>query len=160
MSVQSSAVLFALSAVIVAGMCALSAQADGKTGAVLQIAQNDQPAADAPKGDGKDTVALREFMRQKLIASNQILEGLVTEDAEMIRVAADRLNKLSQAEQWRVRNDVMYRQFSGEFQRITEQLSVAAKKGNMDQAALKWMDATMSCIECHRFVRGVMVTKE
>ncbi|MCA9081722.1 MAG: hypothetical protein KDA58_14265, partial [Planctomycetaceae bacterium] len=58
------------------------------------------------------------------------------------------------------RNDVMYRQFSSEFQRITEQLAASAEKGNFDQAALKWMDVTMSCIECHRFVRGVMVARE
>ena len=33
----------------------------------------------------------------------------------------------------------------------------AAEKKNMDRAALKWMDATLSCIDCHKFARGIRV---
>lgn len=33
----------------------------------------------------------------------------------------------------------------------------AAKEGNIDRAALRWMDTTMSCIECHRYVRNELV---
>ncbi|MFO1094384.1 MAG: hypothetical protein U0992_13935 [Planctomycetaceae bacterium] len=106
---------------------------------------------------GREDLPLKEYMRKKLAASNQILEGLCTEDSELILQGARTLNEMSNSERWRVMNDPMYRQFSGEFREITQQLVTAAEKNNKDRAALKWMDATMSCIDCHNFVRGIRV---
>jgi hypothetical protein len=111
-----------------------------------------------PKSEsGRDDLPLRDYMRKKLAASNQILEGLCTEDSELILQGARTLNEMSQSERWRVNNDPMYRQFSGDFREITQQLIEAAEKKNRDRAALKWMDATMSCIDCHSFVRGIRI---
>lgn len=125
------------------------------TTARSQQDDRDQPPA-RPEG-GRDDIPLREFMRAKLEASNSILEGLVTEDHALIRDGAQKLNEMTTAERWRVQNDAMYRQFSSEFRRTTQDLVKAADDGNLDQAALQWMDATMSCIECHRYVRGMRV---
>ncbi|RLS55756.1 MAG: hypothetical protein DWH91_08410 [Planctomycetota bacterium] len=102
---------------------------------------------------------LRDFMRKKLDASNQILEGLALDDTDLIEKGAGTLAELSEAEQWRVSKDALYRQFSMEFTRNAEKLKEAAKDKNIDRAALRWMDATMSCIECHRFVRNELVVK-
>ena len=94
------------------------------------------------------------FMRMKLEASEQILEGLTTEDAELIKKGAQKLVEMSSADKWKVNTDVMYRQFSGEFQRSAKNLLEAAEKENFDAAALKWIETTMKCLECHKFVRG------
>jgi hypothetical protein len=107
----------------------------------------------------KKDVELRAFMRKKLDASSKILEGLCTEDAALIAEGARALNQLSTAEKWRVSNDPLYRQFSQEFQRVTQKLGEAAEKGNFDDVALKWMDATMACVDCHKWARGVRVAK-
>ena len=82
------------------------------------------------------------------------------EDYFLIEEGARKLREMSKAEKWRVHNDPMYRQFSGEFQRITEKLSKAAKNEKLDTAALRWMDATMSCIECHQYVRKVLIAEK
>lgn len=118
------------------------------------------PAAPSQPKEGRTDIPLREFMRAKLQSSNKVLEGLVTDDPALVQKGAEELNTISSAERWRVSNDAMYRQFSGEFRRITQQLADAGEKKNMDQAALKWVDATMSCIECHRFVRGIMIADD
>jgi len=97
------------------------------------------------------------FMRLKLDASGQILEGLAVEDFDLIKEGARKMNEMSTAEKWRVSNDAMYRNFSGDFQRVTQDLVKAAEEENLDRAALKWMDATMSCIECHRYSRGIKI---
>ena len=124
-------------------------------GVVFQSVRAEEVAkAKAPKQE------LRDFMHQKLDASNKILEGLVTEDTDLVREGAETLTQLSSAEKWRVSNNVMYLQFSKEFQRNAEKLVDAAKEKNLDRAALRWMDTTMSCIECHRFVRNELVTQE
>lgn len=107
----------------------------------------------------KEKKALTVFMRKKLAASSMILEGLAVEDFSLISEGARKLQEMSKTEQWRVHNDPMYRQFSGEFQRITEKLSAAAKEGKLDTAALRWVDATMSCIECHQYVRKILIAK-
>lgn len=103
-------------------------------------------------------IELRTFMRVKLQLSSQILEGLCTGDLDLVEKGARSMSELSRAERWRVSNDPLYRQFSGEFREITQQLVQAAEEGNMDRATLKWMDATMSCMDCHRFVRGMHIT--
>ncbi len=110
--------------------------------------------------DAKLDRDLSVFMRAKLDASNQVLEGLVTEDAGLIRKGAEALAEMSKAEKWKVSNDVMYRQFSGEFQRAVAKLAEAAEKEKFDQAALKWIDTTMSCIDCHKFVRGARLAQK
>ncbi len=104
-------------------------------------------------------IELSVFMRKKLEASNKILEGLCTEDMALVKEGANALRELSAAEKFRVSNDVMYRQFSTEFQSLTQELIKAAESGNQDRVALKWMDATMSCMDCHRFVRGLRVAE-
>lgn len=108
-----------------------------------------------PAAREKPDVEQSIFMRKKLDASNQILEGLVTEDAELIAKGAKVLIEMSSAEKWHVHNDVMYRQFSKEFQQTAKKLVEAAEKENFDGVALKWIDTTMKCIECHKFVRGI-----
>jgi len=108
----------------------------------------------------KEKKPLSVFMRKKLAASSMILEGLAMEDFLLIEEGARKLREMSKAEKWRVHNDPMYRQFSGEFQRITEKLSEAAKDEKLDTAALRWVDATMSCIECHQYVRKVLIAEK
>ena len=99
----------------------------------------------------------RKFMRKKLEASSQILEGLATENPALITQGARVLAEMSDAEHWNVQNDVMYRQLSSEFQRTATGLRDAAETNNFDAAALKWIDTTMKCIECHKFVRGTRI---
>jgi hypothetical protein len=100
---------------------------------------------------------LQTFMRKKLSASSQILEGLCTDDMKLVAEGARTLHSLSDAERWHVRNDLMYKQFSNEYRQITQDLIQAAEDNKPDRVSLKWVDATMSCLDCHRFVRGVRV---
>ncbi len=125
-------------------------------GAVYRSVQADDDAQVAAKAKVPKQ-ELRDFMHKKLEASNKILEGLVLEDTDLIKQGATVLSEMSAAEKWRVSNDAMYQQFSQEFQRTAAKLVEAAKEKNLDRAALRWMDTTMSCIECHRFVRNELV---
>jgi hypothetical protein len=122
--------------------------------AAWQGGDDRQPAPPAARASD---VELSTFMRKKLEAANKIMEGLCVEDMGLVKEGANALNELSTAERWRVSNDVMYRQFSTEFQSLTRELVKAADAGNPDRVALKWMDATLSCLDCHRFVRGMRV---
>lgn len=136
----------------------LACAALGIAGFVLHGAQADD--APQPKAEKPVNQELRAFMRTKLKASNQILEGLALEDTALIEEGAKTLAEMSSVEKWRISKDPMYRQFSTEFTRNANKLVEAAKERNIDRAALRWMDTTMSCIECHRFVRNELVVEK
>jgi hypothetical protein len=117
----------------------------------------DQTVRSEPPSPNSKDRKLKPFMRKKLGASNQILEGLCTDDLDLVVKGARELHQMSEAEQWRVSNDAVYRQFSTEFHQITKDLVQAAQEGKTDRALLKWLDATMSCVDCHQFVRGMRI---
>ncbi len=101
--------------------------------------------------------SVRAFMRLKLAASTKILEGLTTEDFHLVREGADTLHKMSAAEQWRVSNDALYRQYSQEFNDRAEKLREKAKERNLDGATLAWVECTVSCVRCHRHARAIKI---
>lgn len=107
-----------------------------------------------------DKPGLQAFMQRKLEFSQAALEGLVTEDFEQIEKSAGGMLVLSKAEEWQVSNDMLYRQHSNEFQRVLKQLEKAAKDKNIDGSSLAFVQMTMNCIECHRFVRDKLVAAE
>jgi hypothetical protein len=123
------------------------------------VSGKEKPKGEVPnaKLDQKLDLSLEQFMRQKLEACGNILEGLTSEDSDLVLDGAKTLNEMSKAEKWHVKNDVLYRQLSNEFQRTTKGLVDAAQERKFDTAALRWMDTTMKCLECHRFVRGTRV---
>ena len=116
----------------------------------------DAKAAAPRTAEQKET--LQKFMRKKLDASNSILEGLTTEDYDLIAAGAAELTRASSAEEWRVSNDALYRQHSDQFRRIAGRLEKQAKAKNLDGAALVWLEGTMSCIECHKWVRSTLIS--
>jgi len=130
----------------------------GFMGVRKQAALAADPPNKPPKAKAPDR-ELGEFMRKKLEASNKILEGLALEDTDLIKEGASQLAEMSHTEKWLVSQDPMYKQFSNEFRRNALKLVEAANDRNIDRAALRWMDTTMSCIECHRFVRNDLVVR-
>jgi hypothetical protein len=98
------------------------------------------------------------FMRQKLQHSEEVLEGLVVEDFEQIKEAADGLKTMSLAADWQVIRSPTYDQYSREFRTAADDLAKAAAEKNIDGASLAYLRVTMSCIRCHKHVRGAEVT--
>lgn len=100
------------------------------------------------------------FMRMKLDASQKILEGLAMDDFELIQEGAAKLEEMSAAEKWRVTNDPFYREHSADFQKTARRLSKNAKEGKLEASALTWLEATMQCIECHKWTRANLIANQ
>jgi cytochrome c556 len=109
-----------------------------------------------PKPGGGD---LRDFMRVKLKHSQDILAGLVTEDLEKVAKGAQELSLLSQSESWQVYQTEGYLQHSKEFRRAADALRDAAKAKNIDAVALAYVDTTLKCVTCHKYVRDVRMAE-
>ena len=124
------------------------------TGAQDKVKKTETAKAPAKKP------ALQKFMRAKLDLSQGILEGLVTEDFATIEKNAKSLQVLSIAEEWNVSNDPIYVQHSKDFRQTVAQISKMAAAKNIDGASLSFVQMTLSCIECHRFVRNELIAQE
>lgn len=132
-----------------------NASADGQ-----QQAGQQQPERPAAPRTEEEKRALSEYMRAKLASSSQILEGLCTEDFDLIAKGARELGQISTTEKWRISNDAIYRHHSAEFTRIVKELEKSAGEKALEGCSLRWIEATMSCIECHRFVRAIRIAGE
>jgi hypothetical protein len=153
---------FVLTALLVLGVVSLwqtvaskSAAANmDETKSVVQPPKKDDGSADKKDEPGQ---ALARFMRQKLQASNFILEGLCTEDLDMVTAGSATLMKMSHEERWRVSNDMMYRRYSTEFEHAVEELQQEAKDNDMDGTSMAWVNVTMKCLKCHEWVRNTVL---
>lgn len=113
------------------------------TCAITQVASPQRPNAVGP------------FMRLKLVHSQKVLEAIVTEDYAAISKHAQEMSLLSQAAQWKVLQTPQYAQQSSDFRRIADSLTTAGKDKNLDAAALAYVKLTLSCVDCHKYVRNM-----
>jgi hypothetical protein len=109
-------------------------------------------AAGAPEASSEK---LKDFMGAKLKYSQNALAGLVNEDYTAIAKHGQDLSLMSLESTWEVYQTEKYLQHSGEFRRAADAMTKAAKAQNIDGATLAYVDMTMTCVACHKYVRGV-----
>ena len=96
---------------------------------------------------------LKPFMQRKLDHSKSVLEGLAIEDFAMIAKNAQALSLLSQESNWNVLNTEEYLQQSRDFRRAVNVITEAAHAKNIDRATLGYIDLTVRCVGCHKYLR-------
>lgn len=126
---------------------------------VVMQEDGDAASLDKQNADNDDNAdkSLDKFMQKKLDSSSDILRGLMIEDFGLIERSADQLLDMSKAESWRASNDMMYLQHSNQFRNAVDELRTKSKKHSIDGASLAWVNVTMSCIQCHEWVRNIML---
>jgi len=98
---------------------------------------------------------ISDFMQLKLTHAQTLLEGLALEDYEMIAKSAQSLSIQSMEATWKVFETPEYLQHSGEFRQAADAVAEAARKKNLDGAALAYVGLTLKCVNCHKHVRDV-----
>ena len=96
---------------------------------------------------------LSAFMKAKLEHSERILEGLASEDYELIAKNSQAISLLCLDEMWSVLQTPEYLERSREFRRSVDAITEAARGRNLEAATLSYVDVTMKCVSCHKFVR-------
>jgi cytochrome c556 len=77
------------------------------------------------------------------------------EDFEAMDRNSKRLQRLSEASNWNVIRTHEYTRHSSEFRLAVDALERAAQEKDLDAAALAYVEMTLKCLQCHKFVRGV-----
>lgn len=118
------------------------------------FSQGHNQSAQAEQGKAaKSENTLSTFMRKKLSAASDVLEGLATEDGTLIAKGGNAMAEMSRLEVWQVLTDNDYRNFSRDFRDAAKRLAEAGEKESVDAAALQWIKVTTACIDCHKYVR-------
>lgn len=97
---------------------------------------------------------VKTFMRAKLDHAQELLEALALEDYRTMAQHAHTMKILSLDTSWQILQTSEYGRFSEDFRRACDSLTKAADKKNLDGAALAYFQLTISCIDCHKYVRG------
>lgn len=109
--------------------------------------------AEEPVG-GSATDQTPVFMRAKLASSQKVIEGLVTEDFDLIRRAADDMKQMSDATQWPTAQDKSYQHYREAFRQQCDRLGRLAEAKNLAGVHYTYLQLTTTCINCHDYVRG------
>jgi hypothetical protein len=96
---------------------------------------------------------MTELMNHKLEHAQKILDGVSRNDFDKIARHAEDLIALSKQAEWMVLKTPTYDLYSDSFRRSADDLIRAAKLKNSDTTALAYVDLTMACVKCHRYVR-------
>jgi cytochrome c556 len=93
------------------------------------------------------------WMKQKLVASQNILAGLTKAEFDAIEKNAQSMLVVGYLEKW-VRADTPgYQNLMREFEYANKSLTLAAREKNLDGATIAYMQLTISCVNCHKIVR-------
>ena len=110
-----------------------------------------EPVGQSEKGQ------LKRFMQMKLEHTKGILEGLAMNDYQQIAVETQALKALSLQSSWNAHTTADYLDHSADFRRALNVITKAAHEENLDRAALGYVNLTVQCIECHRYLRQQQV---
>ncbi|MCA9062901.1 MAG: hypothetical protein KDA96_07575 [Planctomycetaceae bacterium] len=142
-------------------LTAFSLLSQGRLDATQQTEKSaGTPAAAAAVQQDDEENALQKFMRQKLVASTNVLEGLVTDELTMVSDGADVLLKMGREEKWRASNDMIYHRYSVEFEQAVKEMKDEAEAQSIEGTSLAWINVTMKCLKCHEWVRNTIIADD
>ncbi|MFN7289601.1 MAG: hypothetical protein ACK5YR_06890 [Pirellula sp.] len=96
---------------------------------------------------------MNEFMLRKLDLAKDMLEGLTTNNMDKVTQSAQGLSVLSIESAWNVITTEEYLDMSEDFRHSLSTIRNGAKSGNVDRATLGYINMTVQCVECHRFLK-------
>ena len=106
------------------------------------------------RSQSEPKVSTKDVMKFKLHHAQRVLEGIATENYEVIADNAKKLKALSQQADWQIRQTTEYQKFTADFARNADSLLKAANNKNVDAATVAYFQMTVSCTTCHKYLRG------
>ena len=103
--------------------------------------------------DDENAIARRDFMRTKLMYSQNIFHGLTTGNFDLIKAGIKEVGAITEAEKWVAIEDPRYQKLTDDFKTAVKRLKTAADTGNIEATALRYYQMSTSCIDCHMHIR-------
>jgi hypothetical protein len=93
------------------------------------------------------------WMKQKLVASQNLLAGLTKADYPAIEKNAQSMIAVGYLEKWIRADTPEYQTMLRDFLYANKSLTLAAREKNLDGATVAYLQLTLSCVNCHKVVR-------
>lgn len=106
----------------------------------------------AIQAEDRPNSARTKIMERKLQFSKEILAAVTVEDFSSMATNADGLLELAKT-QWIEDETPEYRSQLKDFWIAVEGFKTAAEEKNGDGAALAYVQMTLSCIKCHKYLK-------
>lgn len=103
--------------------------------------------------DGAQAETEQPLMERKLEHSQALLSALAREDFDALGTNADALLVLSE-EEWISRDTPEYKAQLKDFWVVLEGIKTAADDENLDGATLSYVQMTLTCVRCHKYLRS------
>ena len=97
---------------------------------------------------------LGELMRQKLDHAQALPGAVVLGDHAQVERIAGELVLLSEASTWSPLQTPQYLHHAANFREAARSLAEEARARDIDGVSLAYMEMTLSCVQCHKHVRG------
>jgi hypothetical protein len=94
------------------------------------------------------------LMREKLRYSQDLLEGLMVTDFSQISRSAESLTATASLPAWAILRTPEYDRYTQAFLKSTQKLKETAAARDSDAAFMAYTAMTMSCYQCHKYIKG------
>ena len=94
------------------------------------------------------------LMKAKAGYAHRLLDAVVLGELETARDQAFRLKAVAETADWNVMDTPEYVRESEAFIRATDRLLQSAGSKNPEAVALAYVEVTLSCVHCHRYVNA------
>lgn len=96
------------------------------------------------------SVERRDFMRSKLLFTQNILEGMTVSEFDLIDRGVKELEQILEAEQWVTIDNDEYRKLVDDFRTALGRVKKASESKNIEATALRFYEMSTRCIDCHQ----------
>ncbi len=98
--------------------------------------------------------SLGELMREKLMHAETLVGAVVLGNHVQIEQSAAEMVRLSEATTWSPLQTPEYLHHASDFRVAALSLADEARARDIDGVSLAYMEMTLSCVQCHKHVRG------
>ena len=103
-------------------------------------------------GAGAQTPRTGRVMREKLLHSQRILQGVTTSDWALLQRETQALTAVTKSPTWTELITPELRPWAGGFQKALSDLSQAVDRRDYDAAGASFTALTAACVACHKHV--------
>jgi hypothetical protein len=93
-------------------------------------------------------------MREKLVHTQNMLRAIMVSDHQLLEKESTALARLTKEDGWQVLTSPEYLRQSAAFTQSIGDLVDAARRNDLDGAAVGYSAMTMRCYQCHRYLKG------
>jgi cytochrome c556 len=97
------------------------------------------------------------LMREKLGHAQKLLQALTTSDQTLLARESEALSRIAASPRWAELRTPELRGYTDNFLQVVADLDAAAKRRDLDAAAVSYSALTTTCYQCHQHLKDTRI---